>query len=480
MTSDLRNFITQLEARDQVRHVKVEVDPEFEIGTIQREVFDLRGPALFFENVKGFTIPLITGVLDTWERYGLALGLEKEELRLPEPRIKEKLLRKLKETSQRQIAPKVVATGPCKENILKDESVNLHNFPSPRWHPKDGGKYIGTLGCMVAKDPETGIRNIGVYRGQVAGKNLVAIKATQQLGIIQQKYQRMNKPMPIAVAIGVPPKTMIASCISAPYGVDEYALAGGIANEPLDLVECETVDLEVPSHSEIVIEGEVPPSEEEWSEEGPFGELTGFYAGERARRPTIHVSAITHRTNPIFQGTLEGRPPSESATIRSVGASAGLWGRVEKVGIPGFSKLWCDEMGCGGSFVTYASLKSHFYFGNAQQLLMAIQTVSLVRSKVTVILDDDVDIFDRGQVIWAISTNVAPHRDVVVSPNNQVGHDLDPSVDPSDRLYPRTRYSRVGIDATRFNKGFDFPEMASPLEDQYELVRKRWKDYGIS
>ncbi|MDP6179051.1 MAG: UbiD family decarboxylase, partial [Desulfatiglandales bacterium] len=282
---DLRSFLSYLENSGSLHRIPVEVDWNLEAGTILRRIFDRRGPALLFEKVKDSRYPLVAGIMDTYERYAAGIGAE--------PNVRG-ILRRIREKVKDPMAPEIIEEGVCQEEVYTGDQVDVQKFPTPRWNRLDGARYIGTLGLVVNKDPETGVRNVGIYRLAIKGKNILGYNATQQTGLILRKHEKMGTPMPIAVAIGVPPAALAASCFIAPYGVDEFSLAGPLLGHPLPLVKCKTVDLEIPANTEIVLEGTVSPHLEDWEDEGPFGEFTGYY-GIRTRNPVINLTAMTHR-----------------------------------------------------------------------------------------------------------------------------------------------------------------------------------------
>lgn len=465
--NDLREFIDRLEKEGELVRVRAQVDPQLEIGVIMRKVFDNRGKAILFENVKGHSIPLLCGALDTFKRY--ALGVECP----PHPR---EILKKNVQAVMNPIPPVIVKEGPCQEVVLMGPDVDLDHFPVPFWHPLDGGKYIGTLGVVIVKDPQTGLRNTGIYREQIEGRNKMGIQAIQQLGLIFSKYRSLGQAMPVVTAIGVDPAILAASCFSLSLGTDELSAAGGLRGKPVPLVKCKTIDLEAPAFAEIVLEGEIPPDEAKWEVEGPFGEFTGYY-GLEGKLPTIHVKAVTMRRNPIFQGTLEGRPPSESTTLRTLGCSAGAQFRMEQAKIPGFKEVWLNDMGCG-LFVTVIALDKQYYSGNARQAIMAHWSMTHA-GKWTIVVDGDVDIFDWGQVELALATRVQPHRDTIITADRHPNTRLDPSIHPEARPFPYTRTSRIGIDATVQFKGFDFPPLITYPPELVEMVEGRWREYRI-
>ena len=466
--NDLREFIDRLEKEKELVRVRAQVDPDLEIGAIMRKVFDKRGKAILFENVKGHEMPLLCGAMDTYKRYGLGIGCQ------PHPR---EILKKNLAAMRNPIPPIMVEKAPCQEIVLTGPEVDLNVFPVPKWNLLDGGKYIGTLGLVMVKDPQTGWRNMGIYREQIHGRNTMGLLATQQVGVILTKYRDLGKPMPVATVIGADPAILATSCFRMALGADELGAAGGLRGEPVQLVKCKTVDMEVPAAAEIVIEGEIPPDAESWQVEGPFGEFSGYYGNVVDRLPTIHVKAIAMRRNPIFQGTLEGKPPSESTTLRTLGHSIGMWQRMEEARIPGFKELWITDMGCA-NFMTVIALDKQYYSGNARQAIMAYWGMTHI-GKWVIVVDADVDIFDGGQVEWALATRVQPHRDIIITSDRDPGTNLDPSIPPEIRPYPYTRSSRIGIDATTQFKGHDYPPLVTHSPELMKKVERRWEEYGI-
>jgi len=258
--------------------------------------------------------------------------------------------------------------------------------------------------------------------------------------------------------------------------VDEFSFAGPLLGHPLEVVTCKTVDLQVPATSEIVLEGTVSPHLEDWRDEGPFGEFTGYY-GIRTRNPVIQLTALTHRNEPILQGTLEGAPPSESTTLRAIGHTLGTWQKLDRSGLPGIKEVYCTDMGCC-NFMTLVAIERQYYHGHARQVIEYVWATGF-NHKWTVVVDEDIDIYDRAQVEWALSTRVQPHRDIIVTDQSCIGCNLDPSIPPEDRPYPGTRSSRIGINATTEYKGFGFPPLVRQTEEDFARVDKRWKEYGF-
>jgi len=468
---DLREFISKLEEEGELHRIKAEVDWDQELSAIMRRVFEKDGPACLFENVKDSDFRVLSGAFFRHKKYGLAVDAA------PDVR---SILKKMLQATENPIKPIMVADGPCKEIIDTGDKINLEKFPVPKWFHLDGGRYIGTLGAIITKDPDTGTRNMGVYRQQIVGKNKLGMLATQQCGINLQKYRARNKPMPIVTAIGVPPAVLAAAIVRAPYGQDELGIAGGIAGEPIPLVKCETIDLEVPANAEIVLEGEIPPDPDLWVEEGPFGEFTGYCSSVKSEiKPVVNLSAVTYREDPIFQGCSPGIPPNEETTYREIGTTVGAWRNILNAGVPGIKEVYATEMGCA-EFVIVVSMDQQYYLGNAREVIEAVFATVGKTTKWVIVVDDDIDIFDRGQVEWALSVRVQPHRDIIITDDRHSGNPLDPSIHPSLRRHPLlAQTSRIGIDATIKHKDFEFPPKVTSTEEMKTLVEKRWEEYGF-
>lgn len=470
---DLRAFMAELEQEGKLHRVTAEVDWNVEIGAITRELFRRKkGPATLFENVKDSKIPLLTGTMFGADKYAMMIDVE--------PREPQAIIRRLVDGIGETIAPVMVESGPCQENVLLGDDIDLGIFPAPQWHPKDGGRFIGTLGCVVTRDPETGIRNVGIYRGQNLARNKLGINCEQHGGVHMRKNRDRGMPTEFASCIGVPPSVMLGAIAKVPFGMDEYDVAGGLAGESIPLVKCKTVDLEVPADAEIVIEGYIPADSSEWEMEGPFGEFHGhFNEAEARKRPTGIITAITYRNSPILQGCSPGVGPNELTLCGQMGFAAGMWDSLKKAGIPGVEAVNVPESGAGG-FTAVVSLSRHFYRGNAQAVMNHLFSVGHF-PKIVIVVDSDIDIYDDFMVQWAVNTRVQPHRDIYITPANTWGCALDPSISMKDRPMPRTVSSRMGIDATRYFK--EDTVFSDLITDDPETVRKvqaRWKEYGFS
>lgn len=464
--ADMREFLAALDERGLLCRVTEPVDWDLEIGAIQRVMFDRGGPALLFESVRDSTHPLVTGLVATPERYALALGCE--------PGLGNIIEHVRTRTSHDAIEPVMVSSGPCQENVIGRDKIDLYKLPVPKWHDSDGGRYLGTLGLVIARDPETGARNVGIYREQIASRNSVGLNATQQVGILLRKHRALGKAMPVATVVGVDPCSLLASTLQARLGDDELAAAGGLLGRPVEMVKCVSQDLEVPATAEFVFEGEILP-DAPLVDEGPFGEFAGYY-GPATKSPEIRLTAITHRNDPIFQGTLEGAPPSESTMLRLPASSAALADVLKSMRIPGVKDVVMTEMGCV-SYMVVVSLEQHHYHGYPRQVMERIWSHD-TEGKWVIVVDDDIDVFDRGQIEWALATRVEPHRDIWVTPPNQPGEGLDPAIPLSVRADARAvRTSRIGIDATTKWKNHEFGELCRPRT--VDNVLQRWGALGL-
>ncbi|HLY64898.1 MAG TPA: UbiD family decarboxylase [Chloroflexota bacterium] len=463
---DLRSFLDCLESRGALRRVSKEVDGDLELGAIMHEVHRRGGPAVLFERISGCDYAMVSGAIGSPEHLALALGLPND------PRL---LQQKGMDAMRHPLPPLEVDSGASQEYLISGADVDLSRFPAPFWHPLDGGRYIGTFGVVITQDPETGARNAAVYREQVVGRNKTGILLGRNGAVMLQKYLAMGKPMPIATCFGVPPAVLVSAIMPVNYGEDELALAGAFLGKPLPVVKGKTVDLLVPANCEFVFEGWISPDQASWEEEGPFGEYTGYYGGERFKRPTIELTAVTHRPNPIMHGTLEGRAPNESEVIATFAHNIGVKADLIKLGVPGIKDVYARAR----SFITAISLERQFYAGHARQVIDAALVVCR-GAKWIIVVDGDIDVFNPEDIDWAVATRVQPHRDIVITDNHHVGMVLDPSIHPDLRPnWLDVHTSKIGIDATTKYKGHDFPPAVEPDAATHARVLEHWAEYGI-
>lgn len=491
---DLRRWINQLEQEGLLKRIFAEVDWKLEIGSITRRVTSQEGPALLFENIKDHKNTwgrrFFTNGVGSEERIALALGLDRKA------GYKE-VVRTIKDRCFKLTKPVFTERGPVKENIIKEDMVDLLQFPVPKFHEKDGGRYINTFASIVTRDPDSGEYNLGVYRGMITGKNKIGVLllATQHWGLHYAKYKAMGKPMPVACVYGWDPCLFFISSMPiqhpyVPYG--EYEHLGGLMGSPVELIKCETNDLLVPASAEIVIEGFVSPDPSDFVMEGPFGEYPGYYGGARSPKPAIDVTCITFRNDPILRGLLEGSSPGklcEDGYWYAVGQSAATWHALEMAGVPGVRDVWSPRE----STSTILRVRiDKLYRGHANQVASAIWGTSVgnYAGKFVMVVDNDIDIHDEGAVNWALSYRCNPGMNQIAFYTG-CGSALDPSVPLSVRSglkYGQGKWTKVLIDATMNWElereeqygGEIFPPIATEISsEQVALIDKRWQEYGL-
>lgn len=487
---DLREWIDRLEEDGQIRKIKAEVNWDREIGAITRRVCNEKGPALLFENIKDHrdtrSRRLFTNGLGSYSRVAMALGLPKDT----HPR---DLTRTFKERFKTSVKPVIVEKGPVKENIVKGSDIDLYQFPAPKWHHIDGGRYINTSVSVITRDLETGEINAGTYRGMIAAKDKIPVllATTQHWGHHFSKYRESGKPMPVAVVYGWDPCLFIVSATPVKKGT-EYEIVGSLRGDPVELVKCETSDLLVPAWAEMVVEGTISPDPSTFEMEGPFGEYPGYYGGMRSPKPTIKVECITHRNDPIFRGTLVGSSPGkmEESAYLAPSFAAVAWDYMESVGVPGVMDVWfCPIVAATNLRVQIKKI----YRGHAKQVANAIWGTAFANysAKHIIVVDDDIDIHDDWAIDWAIAYRVNAEMDDIVFFPGTFGSMLDPSVPLEKRdvlKYGQGKWTRALIDATKNWElerqeqygGEIYPPLATDIapEDE-ELINRRWKEYGI-
>ena len=467
--ADLRAFLHRLEACGKLRRISKPVDKDWEIAAVSKVAFERipepQRAALMFERVQGFDIPVVTGALGSSRSiYCLVLDCDVGDVQ-----------RKWADAELRPLTPKLVSAGPAQENVWQGDKVDLTRLPIPTWTVgQDPAPYI-TSGYVITADPESHIRNVGTYRVQLKGPNKLGLFINYLQGgrLHVEKNHKLHQPTPVAIVIGADPVIGLVSVSRLPQDMDELAVAGALRGEPVDVVRCRTVDLEVPATAEIVIEGVIRANE--FESEGPFGEYTG-YMGPKAMSYIVDVQCVTHRSRPIFQAFISQMPPSESSCIRSMGREATLQKHLaEDLGLP-VRDVHLLEAGGAAAFLVISMKKTHPV--QPRTAMCGAWSYAPQFGKITVVVDDDIDIRDVNSVLWAISFRVQPERDVLTMPG-MAAVSLDPSQAPPEvpqEDISRRVSSKLGIDATRKHA---FPAVAAPPKEHLDLVRKNWQSYGF-
>lgn len=468
--SDLQDYLQRLEASGKLHWVDKPVDPSWEVAAVTRQLFDRYGwndrPALGFRHIGDSPFPLVIGVIGgSPEIYALALSTTVDKI--PE----------VWERGQRHpIDPVSVQSGLCKEIIARGDEIDLGILPQVIWTPSlDPGPYI-TAPVIITKDLETGRRNVGTYRLQLKDARHVGlyVGAAQHAAKHIRQYETRKQDMPMAIAIGVDPTIVLASISKFAYGTDELSVAGGLRSEPVPLVRCETIDLEVPANAEIVLEGFLRCGQRE--QEGPFGEFSG-YMSPGGQQPVIELTCITRRRTPIYHSFLSQMPPSESSCIRSLGRSASLLHHLRHViGLPVRDVHFTES---GGASSTLVISMTKEYPEQVKEIAWGAWSLMNKEGKFTVVVDDDIDVRNPFQVEWAMSFRAQPGRDTFIV-NGVVPSGVDPSTAPPDisQHDPRRRAgSKILIDATRKHA---YPPAARVPKEHIASVQKNWSTYGFT
>src|SRR5229473_3369883 len=475
--ADLRDFIRALEKHGELKRIPFEVDPHLEITEFADRSVKSGGPALLFEKPKGSSIPVLINAFASMRRMELALEVSSVdevaaritqylEMRVPEGILgKLKMLPMLAEVGA--FFPKMVEKGPCKEVIRRDK-FSLDYFPILHCWPEDAGRFI-TLPMVFSRNPDNGKRNCGCYRMQIFDDRTAGMHwQTHKQGA--EHYRRMlaqsgNDRMDVAVAIGSDPATMYSGILPLPPDLDEMMIAGFLRSSPVEMVKCQTCDLEVPANAEIVLEGYVQLGE--MRTEGPFGDHTGFYS-LADEYPVFHVTCITQRKSPIYATTIVGPPPMEDFYMGK--AIERIFLPLMRLQLPEIRDICMPAEGIFHNLMLVSMRKS--YPGHARKVMAAIWGLGQAMfSKVVVVVDEDVDVQDVREVVWKALNNIDPERDIQFT--------LGPvdSLDHSSRL---PNYgSKMGIDATRkwASEGFTRPWPDEILMDARTktLVDSKWE-----
>ncbi len=478
--SDLREFIAALEKAGELKRIPFEVDPHLEITGFADRSVKRGGPALLFENPKGSRIPVLINAFASMRRMEIALEVdsvsehaarisEMLEMRMPQGLInKLKMLPKLADMAG--FFPKIVSSGPCQE-VVRKRDFSLREFPVLHCWPQDGGPFI-TLPMVFTRNPDTGKRNCGMYRMQVFDDRTTGMHwQTHKQGAehYRRRFQAGETRMEVAVAIGADPATIYSAILPLPPDLDEMMIAGFLRNKPVEMVKCQTVDLEVPANAEIVLEGYVELGERRT--EGPFGDHTGFYSLDDPY-PVFHVECVTHRKNPIYATTIVGPPPMEDFYMAK--AIERIFLPLLRLQLPEVRDMAMPAEGVVHNLMLVSIRKS--YPGHARKVMHAIWGLGQAMfSKVIVVVDEDVDVQNMSEVAWRALNNIDPQRDIefVLGPVDSLDH--------ASRLPDFG--SKMGIDATRKwpEEGFTrrWPDVIRMTPEVQARVDDLWKQAGL-
>lgn len=479
---DLRDFIRALEKRGELKRISFEVDPYLEMTEFADRSVKHGGPALLFQKPKNSTVPLAINLFASKRRMEIALGVNDIEeiagriaalLQMQKPEgwlDKLKMIPKLAELNA--IFPRTVSTGSCKD-VIRHKNFSLDEFPIMHCWPGDAGRFI-TLPMVFSQNPETGKRNCGLYRMQVFDSKTTAMH-WQKHKHGAEHYRRgvaqggSSRRMPVAVAIGADPATMYSAVLPLPPDIDEMMFAGFLRGKAVQMVKCETSDLEVPANSEIVLEGYVDLGE--LRREGPFGDHTGFYSLDDDY-PAFHIECMTHRKNPVYVSTIVGPPPMEDFYMGK--AIERMFLPLIRMQLPEIRDMCMPAQGIFHNLVLVSIRKS--YPGQARKVMHAIWGLGQAMfSKCIVVVDEDVDVQNVSEVVWKALNNIDPQRDIefVMGP-----------IDSLDHASRMPNYgSKMGIDATTkwASEGFSrrWPNVIAMSPDVVKRVDELWQRAGL-
>lgn len=443
---DLQDFLKHLEREGELKRIGAELDPMLEIAEVTDRVSKKFGPALLFEKAKGARFPVLTNMYGSYKRMNMALDSDNLdelgerihqylEIERPDGIIK-KLQMIPKISKLANIFPDHVKRGCCQDVVLTGDQVDLGIMPVLTTWPGDAGPFI-TLPVVFTKNPETGVRNAGMYRMQVFDKNTTGMHWHRHKGGAYHYHlaEKLGKRLEVAVAIGPDPAVTYAATAPIPDEIDEMLFAGFLRNQPVELVKCKTVDLEVPAASQFVLEGYVDPGERR--REGPFGDHTGYYS-LADDYPVFHVTAITHRNDAIYPATLVGPPPMEDCFIGK--ATERLFLPLIKKQLPEVVDM---NLPLEGVFhnLCFVSIDKR-YPGQARKVMYALWGMGqMMFTKIIVVVDKNINVQNVSEVLWRIGNNVDPRRDIAI---------LEGPLDALDHASPLAFYGgKMGIDATK-------------------------------
>ncbi|HYW02637.1 MAG TPA: 4-hydroxy-3-polyprenylbenzoate decarboxylase [Gammaproteobacteria bacterium] len=483
---DLRDFVLRLEQQGELLRVRAEIDPHLEMTEICDRTLRAGGPALLFENPRGHDIPVLGNLFGTARRVALGMGADEVSalreigellafLREPEPP------RGLREAWQSlpmvkkaiDMAPRTVSRAPCQQNVLEGDAVDLERLPLQTCWPGDAGPLI-TWGLVVTRGPRRQRQNLGIYRQQRLGRNRLIMRWLSHRGgaldFRDWQQERPDEPFPVAVALGADPATMLGAVTPVPDTLSEYAFAGLLRGSRSELVACRGSDLQVPASAEIVLEGHIAP--DDTAPEGPFGDHTGYY-NEVETFPVFTVDRITHRNDPIYHSTYTGRPPDEPA-ILGVALNEVFIPILQKQ-FPEITDFYLPPEGCSYRLAV-VSIRKQFP-GHAKRVIMGVWSFlkQFMYTKFVIVVDEDIDIRDWKDVIWAMTTRMDPARDTVLVENTPI--------DYLDFASPVTGLGgKMGLDATNKWPGETQRRWGRPIAMD-EAVRRRvdeiWDRLGI-
>ncbi|MBT3436466.1 MAG: 4-hydroxy-3-polyprenylbenzoate decarboxylase [Oceanospirillaceae bacterium] len=483
---DLRDFIASLEQQGELKRITTEVDPHLEMTEICDRTLRAEGPALLFENPKGYDTPVLANLFGTPKRVALGMGADSvaslrdighllASLKEPEPPkgFKDALGKLPLYKQVLNMAPKLISKPPCQQYVMADDEVDLSKLPIQTCWPEDAAPLI-TWPLVITRGPNKQRQNLGIYRQQVIGKNRLIMRWLSHRGgaldFRDWKIAHPGENFPVAVALGADPATILAAVTPVPDSLSEYAFAGLLRGSKTEVATCLTNDLQVPASAEYILEGHITP--DDMADEGPFGDHTGYY-NEVDSFPVFTVTRITHRKDPIYHSTYTGRPPDEPAVL-GVALNEVFVPLLQKQ-FPEITDFYLPPEGCSYRMAVVTMKKQ--YPGHAKRVMMGVWSFlrQFMYTKFVIVTDDDVNARDWKDVIWAMTTRMDPARDTLLVENTPIDY-LD-FASPVSGLG-----SKMGMDATHKWEGETSREWGRTItmdEAVKQRVDELWDELGI-
>jgi UbiD family decarboxylase len=474
-SSDLDIWLEKAEAMGELKRITAEVSCDLEAAHITYLVGLEKSPALLFENIKGHPgqKALYNMIGCNLSRFCLMIGEEPVDHPL-------KAVQLLQTKLGRKIAPVTVPAevAVCNQNIVEGDKIDIRMFPAQRMWPLDGGMYLGTADAVITKDPESGRINVGTYRMMIKGPREIGVYTSpgKDGGNDRDKWWKMGKPAPIAAAYGIDPLLFLVGAMSLPKTESEYEYYSGIKGSPIELFNSDLTGLPLPAHAEIILEGHLYP--DETFAEGPFGEFTGYYGRPSGATPYMRVERVRYRNNPTLTCALMADGPSnECGLFWAAVRSAGIWADLQKLGVPGIQGVWSIPEAAGWG-MTVVSIKQMYAGHAAQVMALAAQcTAGAYFGKYVIVVDDDIDPSNVGQVLWAMATRSRPAQSIDILRETWSTF-LDPSLNPPEI---RPWGSKALINACMDYKHIKSFSPRTKLDKKtYEQVASRWNELGFS
>ena len=472
MIEDLRDFISVLEDNGELHRVKAEVDWKFEMSHVSKVNEEAKGPALLYENVKGYKTPAFTSAFTKPSR--LALALEQD------PSLSMcQLSRKWMElTTKDKVKARMTDKVPVMENVLEGDNIDVTMFPVPWMYPEDGGRFFVTSGFLVTQDPDTGWTNAGTYRSQILGKDRLGsqIIKGKHGDMHMKKYQERGQLMPAAAVVGGDPALFLAASTLVSAQIDEYDICGQLKQRPMAVFKSDLTGLTLPANAEVIAEGFIDPNE--LAPEGPFGEYTGYYSGNKLEdypKPVLRVKRLLFRNKPIWWSTTVGKPINDIHMIQSLNRTATLWHDLETMKVPGIQSVYFPAAATGRFWVV-VSVKQ-MYPGHSNHVANAViaSTTGHYGVKGVITVDHDIAADDWDRVMWALAVRFDPKRSAQI-----IDRGRSTPLDPGLPIDARDITSRILLDACTPYEWAQKPTEIFMDREVLSKVSSRWNEYGFA